>query len=258
MNITQESINKQWSEDAENYNRIIDDEVKSFRKAAWQTQILSNAPDKTPLNILDCGCGPGFFSTILAEKGHKVTAIDGSDKMLAYAIDRAAAAGLDIDFRMMDCHELAFDNNSFDLIVSRNVTHTFRDHKRVYEQWLRVLKPGGILLIFDANWHLIRKGASLFEEYMKCRAQCIAIYGDDFSGSTDPEEEEMQPSEDSLWEHTLRDKLRPDWDQGLLEGIGFSGIICDRDIIQDLWDDKEKLLYGLTPMFMIKCSKPCK
>ena len=34
------------------------------------------------------------------------------------------------------------------------MTHALREHKTVYAQWLRVLKPEGILLIFDANWHL--------------------------------------------------------------------------------------------------------
>ena len=49
---------------------------------------------------------------------------------------------------------LPFDDNSFDCIISRNVTWTLLDTKQSYQEWLRVLRPGGKILIFDANWNL--------------------------------------------------------------------------------------------------------
>ena len=73
-------INQSWSESAPNYDSIIHDELKSFRVAAWQEQILSHFPAGRPLQILDIGCGPGFFSIILSAMGHDVTGIDGADR----------------------------------------------------------------------------------------------------------------------------------------------------------------------------------
>lgn len=93
----QEKINATWSRSAKNYNDIIDDELNSFRAAAWKEQILSNAPQKEKLKILDCGCGPGFFATIMAEEGHEVYAIDGSDVMMEYARARAKEHNLRIE-----------------------------------------------------------------------------------------------------------------------------------------------------------------
>ena len=51
-------------------------------------------------------------------------------------------------------------------------------------------------------------------------------------------------------------KQRPDWDLGLLEGLGYVNICTERDITEELWDEKEQLLYGNTPMFMIRAEKP--
>ena len=50
--------------------------------------------------------------------------------------------------------------------------------------------------------------------------------------------------------------MRPDWDCGILRAVGFSDITYDRDITGPLWDDKEKLVYGNTPMFLLRASKP--
>ena len=45
--------------------------------------------------------------------------------------------------------------------------------------------------------------------------------------------------------------MRPDYDIGVLQAVGFREIQTDRNIIEQLWDDKEKLIYGSTPMFEI-------
>ena len=49
----QEEINKNWSESSTNYDRIIQDELQSFRVEAWQEQILSHFDEKSRLKILD-------------------------------------------------------------------------------------------------------------------------------------------------------------------------------------------------------------
>ena len=264
MDKEQEIINEQWSQGASNYNDIIEDEIHSFRAAAWKKQILEQVPKQGRLDILDCGCGPGFFSCIMAQEGHRVTAVDGSDSMLEYARSRAEENGLSVNFLLMDCHHLEFEDDSFDLVISRNVTHTLRDHARVYREWKRVLRPGGVLLIFDANWHLSRYGFSEHEESVRRHIECMKIYGSDFSGNVyDGDEEALRkrfeqyrPDESDVWDHALRDRIRPDWDVGLLQGLGYQEVCYDRDIIEELWDDKEKCIYGNTPMFMIRACTP--
>ncbi len=246
----QQEINEYWSQGADNYDSIIHNELGSFRTEAWQKQILDNASKKACLDILDCGCGPAFFSIILSQKGHRVIGLDGSEKMLAHAAENAEQYGVHPIFLQGDCHKLPFADNSFDLVVSRNVTHALRDHRQVYSEWKRVLRPGGVLLIFDANWHLSQTDLATRRESARRERECIQRYGSNFSGGTheitDPEK---------LHYHRLGTVVRPAWDEKVLSDTGFSQIEITENIIDGLWDDKEKLIYGNTPMFMIKATK---
>lgn len=268
MQITQEEINAHWTEGAENYSDIIDQELNSFRAERWKRKILENVPRKERLDILDIGCGPGFFSILLAEEGHRVTGIDGSRAMLREAEAKAARRGKEGKsgcressgkpalpvFLQMDAHQPEFLDGSFDLLVSRNVTHTLRDHPAAYREWLRVLRPGGVLLIFDANWHLVKSDAALREESRRRQEECVRRYGDAFDRKTPNKEERRQ--QDLEGEHILGNLRRPDWDMGLLLGLGYTGIRTERNLMEEMWDEKEILLYGNTPLFMIRAEKP--
>lgn len=57
----QDIIEKYWTQSSKNYSNIINDELKSYRPDEWRSLILSQAPDKPILDILDTGTGPGFL-----------------------------------------------------------------------------------------------------------------------------------------------------------------------------------------------------
>ena len=145
--LDQKEIDRYWSDGAENYSWIIDDELNSFRVEKWREKILGNISSVRNPKILDAGCGPGFFTILLNQAGVETIGVDGAEKMLQEARAKALQAGLVPEFRRMDCHRLDFADNTFDAVISRNLTHTLRDHKQVYKEWLRVLKPGGTLFI---------------------------------------------------------------------------------------------------------------
>ena len=255
MQLEQEKINAHWSNSSANYDRIIHDELASFRAEGWQKLIAAQVGNRTGLEVLDCGCGPAFFTILLSKAGYRVTGIDAAEGMLRKARQNVAEYSVDARILEMDCHELSFPDDTFDLVVSRNVTHALRRHAVVYAEWLRVLKPGGTLLIFDANWHLPFSSPELFREAMEREKRCIEVYGSDFSGNT-VFDEKAEFSEKNRKPHPLGDLRRPDWDCGILLATGFRDISYDRDITGPLWDDKEKLIYGNTPMFMLRARKP--
>ena len=253
--LTQEMINEDWTVRSDNYNNYVVEEFATDRPDKWIRLIEENAPHTKPLKALDCGCGPAFFTILLSKAGYHVTGIDAAEGMLQKARQNVAEYGVDARILEMDCHALDFPDDSFDLVVSRNVTHALREHVTVYREWLRVLRPGGVLLIFDANWHLPQASEEMYLESMEREKKAIEVYGSDFSGNTVFDENaEFAPGK--RHPHPLGDLMRPDWDNGILRAVGFESISYDRDITGPLWDDKEKLVYGNTPMFMLRGVKP--
>lgn len=255
--IPQEEINSTWTLRSDNYNKYVVEELQTDRPAKWIRLIEKNAPALRPLRVLDAGCGPGFFSAILSDAGHLVTGIDGSDRMLEHARTNATLYGRDPELIKGDFGRLPFADDTFDLLVCRNVTHIIQEHLKVYGEWNRVLKPGGVLLIFDANWHLPLSSEAWFKETMERERKCIEVYGSDYSGNTSFDEDRSRKFYESE-RHRLGDLQRPDWDCGILQAMGYQEISYDRDITGPLWDEKEKLIYGHTPMFVIRAVKSLK
>jgi SAM-dependent methyltransferase len=74
-----------------------------------------------PGRALDVGCGTGDNAIELAARGFEVTAIDIADRPLAIAREKAAAAGVAVDFRLADVTRVGQLGGAFDLIVDRGL-----------------------------------------------------------------------------------------------------------------------------------------
>lgn len=246
----QRAIDDEWTKASDNYDSIIHDELTSFRADAWTNRILQNAPRREALDVLDAGCGPGFFSILLSKAGCRAVGVDGSAGMLRHASQNAVGEGVSPVFIKGDCHTLPFADNSFDLVVSRNVTHALRDHRKAYAEWFRVLRPGGKLLIFDANWHLMQTDQAIRRAFAEREEQCFAVFGGNFSGGKKEVEDRAV-----TYPHRLGTVRRPEWDLPILRAAGFQKVFAEKRISDALWDEKEELLYGETPMFMISAEK---
>ena len=128
--ITQDEINEEWTVRSDNYNNYVVEEFATGRPEKWLEVIEANAPADRPLRVLDAGCGPGFFSVLLSRAGHDVTGVDGSEGMLAHARENAGRFGVRPELIQGDFGNLPFEDGTFDLVVSRNVTHIIREHLR--------------------------------------------------------------------------------------------------------------------------------
>ncbi len=98
-------------------------------------------------DILDAGCGPGWLSVELAERGARVVGIDAAEQMLVRARERAASVSVSIRFAQADlCSLLPLEGNSFDGIVSNTVLMDIPAVDVALTEFRRLLRPPGRLV----------------------------------------------------------------------------------------------------------------
>jgi SAM-dependent methyltransferase len=105
--------------------------------------------------ILDLGCGTGRHAVELARRGYQVVGIDLSPGQLARAREKAADAGVEVDFREGDARYLTF-SEEFDLVLlvceaAFPLMETDLDNYRILEAAARALRPGGRLILTTLN-----------------------------------------------------------------------------------------------------------
>ena len=109
--------------------------------------------DKLPrgTTVLDVGCGIGGSSRILAkEYEFEVTGVTISPKQVQRATE-LTSQGVTAKFQVDDALALSFPDNSFDVVWSIEAGPHMPDKAKYGSEMMRVLKPGGILVVADWN-----------------------------------------------------------------------------------------------------------
>ena len=96
--------------------------------------------------VLECACGTGLLSAVIAEKCRQLTATDFSEKMLKRA-EKNCRSFRNITYALADITALSFANGSFDKVVAGNVIHLLDNPLTALSELNRVCKDGGILII---------------------------------------------------------------------------------------------------------------
>lgn len=97
-------------------------------------------------DVLECACGTGLLSAVIAPKCRTLTATDFSEKMLKRA-EKNCSSFHNITFRYADITALDFPDNSYDKVVAGNVIHLLDEPLKALSELERVCKPGGELII---------------------------------------------------------------------------------------------------------------
>lgn len=100
---------------------------------------------------LDLGTGTGTVARGLARRGMRVTGLDPAEPMLEQAKQLAAVDALPIDFRVGRAEETGLESNGFELVTAGQCWHWF-DRDRAANEAMRLLRPGGALVIAHLDW----------------------------------------------------------------------------------------------------------
>lgn len=251
-----EKIDQYWIKRAKGYSKVNQEELAGVQKIGWLREIKGKIeevyPDHQPtdIHVLDIGTGPGFFAIILAEAGYKVTAVDYTNAMLEQAKQNAGELAEQICFQQMDGQKLKFSEDSFDVVVSRNLTWVLESPAKAYNSWRSVLKKGGLLLNFDANWYGYLYDENKQKDYEQDRHTVEKMGMEDHYTCTD-----IDAMEEIAKKVPLSGIIRPQWDIEKLQELEMKKIKADVSIWERVWSEIEKVNYASTPMFMITAVK---
>ncbi|MFM9282180.1 class I SAM-dependent methyltransferase [Paenibacillus jiagnxiensis] len=94
--------------------------------------------------ILEVGCGAGETACFLASAGFEVSALDNRPRFLQLAEERAYMRDVTVNWVEADIENMPFPPDSFDAVLAESVT-LFTSIQTAFDEYFRVLKPGGVL-----------------------------------------------------------------------------------------------------------------
>ena len=141
-----------WDDLASTFDDEPDHGLRDARIRETWTEFLKTWLPPATATIVDMGCGTGSLSIVLAELGHKVTAIDLSPSMISHAQAKAAIHGYPIEFHVMDAAFPQLPEQQFDAIICRHLLWALPEPKQVLQRWLAFLKPNGRLILIEGFW----------------------------------------------------------------------------------------------------------
>ena len=230
-----------WSRRAEGFEEQRLREYDSEKHERWLAEFRRYLPQGEKLRILDIGTGTGFFACMLAAEGHETVGIDLAPEMIEHAGHMAGVLGLDVRFAVMDAESPDLPSESFDAVVTRNLTWTLPDVQKAYTEWHRLLKKGGVLINFDADYS-------------------AALEKDDETELPENHAHKLVPQEMKAENDAItleigkRQKPRPEWDVELLTGIGFEKVTVDTEVYKRIYAEVDEF-YNPVPIFTVAAYK---
>ncbi|MFY9487342.1 MAG: methyltransferase domain-containing protein [Solirubrobacterales bacterium] len=149
--------------------------IKQGQKMMWSSgdypdiaKFLMPATDEVVKNLavgegqalLDVATGSGNLAVVAAQRGADVTGLDITPELLVVARERAAAAGVEIEFLEGDAEELPYDDDSFDRVASIFGMIFAPRHDLAAAEIVRVCKPGGRFAV--TSWSAGGMNGTLF------------------------------------------------------------------------------------------------
>jgi len=182
-----------WSRFAHDYDEGVDYIVGE----AIQQEIVKRLLEEHNLgDVVEFGCGTGYFTKVIAQNAEHVITTDLSDEMLEVARTQSKAFQ-NITIQKADCENVSFPSGKFDTVFMANVIHFIENPLKALQESYRILKDGGLLLLVDYTGYSMK-----WFEKMKLGIRFIKKCG-------------MPP-------RYAQSNLSPDEFSSLVEGAGFT------------------------------------
>jgi ubiquinone/menaquinone biosynthesis C-methylase UbiE len=140
-----DTIRRFWNRDGSDYDANHSHGTHSeAEEDRWRTA-LTSLP--TGSDVADLGAGTGFVALLLAELGHRVTAVDWSASMMSEAARKATERELSISLEVAELERLPFEDGALDAVTARHVLWTLLDPEAAFAEWRRVLREGGLAVV---------------------------------------------------------------------------------------------------------------
>ena len=157
----------EWDAQADSFDEEADHGLSDPEvREAWRDLLLGVLP-AAPARVADLGCGTGTLGLLLAEEGYTVDGIDFSPAMVERARAKAAetsgtgGAGDRCSFVVSDAASPRLERFAYDVVLCRHVLWAMPDPAVALARWLRLLTPGGRLVLVEGRWS---NGAGLSAE----------------------------------------------------------------------------------------------
>ena len=153
----------------------------------WKRRVAGIITEESWSQLLDCATGTGdIILRVLRNKelhdGQKILASDISPQMLAIAQKRLVAANSSVEFRLFDAHSMPdIPAESVDL-YSISLGLKICERKKVLREALRVLRPGGRLVVLESSnipWPWLYRAYSLYMNWCVPMIGWMATRGDE-------------------------------------------------------------------------------
>ena len=152
--------------------------------------------------------------------------------------------------RGISCNDAVFPDGTFDAVISRNLTWNLEKPEKAYAEWMRVLKEGGQLLNFDANWYHHLFDERMRRKYEEDRERVEALRLEDHYTCTD-----IDAMEEIARQVPMSRTMRPAWDLRVLRTCTGGQVQADERVWERVWDSTERANYASTPMFLVRAVK---
>jgi ubiquinone/menaquinone biosynthesis C-methylase UbiE len=186
MRVSDEEVGRRWDRDADCWAEGVRKGYDIFRDYFNNPVFFDFMCEINDKKILDAGCGEGYNSRLLAQKGAQVVGVDISPRMIELAREEERRDPMGIAYHVASFSDLeGFDSRSFDIVVSFMALMGAPGYEEAVSEFFRVLRKGGGLYISISHPCFMTEKVNWIEDK---QGNAVSIANSDYF-SSEPYEE---------------------------------------------------------------------